>query len=288
LKRLTIGYGQKYLLSLLIKEENMFDIPHDETEGTLVTALFAPSNTINPRSAWHQLMKHRHYVITMPYRREMDDEIWEGEYSDYLYTADELSPFLPIADFIGMISNRGMEKEGADLTTGEAKKWVVISSIFRPSQFQLPLDNQTHWVKVLTIKMREKLGHNNETLHRIRKLVARAHGFETLPDSDPVTAVDGEGSVEIAGHLINMLLASHVYPVDVVRYSGMIRANLDGERTVEPTMEPFEDMWHREIDWRLALEVYVLMAKGLGLRVNHNLVDLVAMRLGRLRPRPVS
>jgi hypothetical protein len=266
-KKIPIGVAQYYLMLEFIEDRDMFDVSVQETEGKLVTALFAPSNTINRRGQWKNLMLHEHCVLTLPYRRFGEEEIWVSEYSDYTYTADELSPFMSISEFIRMYAPRGTLDQGYNNVDMAARRWAVIYNRWTPERVQTFVENQTHWVKVLTIRLRNELGHTDETLHAIRRYVALLYGQK------------GEENT-VAGHMINMMLTSHIYPVDVLRYVNVVNHNLD-KPGARREVEPFEiSRWHTTDDWWLAVEVYLYMAKGMGLTPNYKLADMVRGRLG--------
>jgi hypothetical protein len=255
------GYAQKYLLSLLIQQEDMFKIP--PTDSRLVIALFAPSNTINARNDWKKLLRNRYYVIAIPYRRTGDDDIWDDKYSDYTYTSNELPPFLDIPKYVMLHRDRREAAYGMNMICDPASRWAVVADDIMYQDHQIPPFNVTEWSKVLGVMMRTRLSHNNDTLHKIRRYVATLHGYSDINGH----IIDHNGNtVEPAGHLINIFLSSHIVPIDINGYGHMITQN---RRGAKPNNKVFEEekhktVWHTDVEWLLGYKTYVRMAIAFG------------------------
>jgi hypothetical protein len=253
---LTLGYAQKWLFSTIIRNEDIHDVSFSEND--VAVSLFASSNTLNKRNAWMKLTKGKH-IIALPYRREFDGEIWEDKYSDYTYTIEELPAFFPVDKFIQYVislprvpNNRSELSPGADYQSEPFTRWVIITNLIKQPQYQTPPFNMTEFAKVLTVNLRERLQHTNDTLHSLRRIVRFNKG---LPDT-----------TEIAGHMINILLASHYRPVSVKTYFKMVETNLRGDYANVAVFEPNSKntKWHSREEWLSAFEVYELMATAFG------------------------
>jgi hypothetical protein len=282
LQTLSVPYGKKFLLSKRILQSNMFDLP-PQSSNVIVMALFAPSNTMNERDDWRKLERHSNYVITLPYRSVFDEEIWTGEYSDYTYTPAELSPFMQTSSFIGAINDRADLTNGFDASHESSFKWVVKQNLFAYPDVQALHFNQTHYAKTLGILLREELQMSNETLHVYRKFICAYYRFDTFTNS-AITAFDESGTdIEVAGHLINLLLVSRAVPVDVLSYVKVILRNLSKQFSQERLLyEPYtqKNVWHSPLEWKLATEAYVLLSDNTGVPVDFDLVMAVRRNLG--------
>jgi hypothetical protein len=255
---LTLGYAQKWLFSTMIRDEDIHDLTFSENE--VAVSLFASSNTLNERDAWKRLTKGNH-IIALPYRREFDGAIWEDKYSDYTYTVEELPTFFPVDKFVQYVislprvpDSRTDLSPGADYQSEPFTRWVVITNLIEQPRYQTPPFNMTEFAKVLTVNLRERLQHTNDTLHSLRRIVRFNKG---LPDT-----------MEIAGHMINILLASHYRPVSVKTYFKMVETNLRGDYANVAVFEPNSKntKWHSREEWLSAFEVYELMATAFGWR----------------------
>jgi hypothetical protein len=360
---LSIGYAQKWLYSRIIVNMNIHDVEVDRNEVAI--SLFASSNTRNDRDDWKKLTRNNH-IISLPYRREYDSDIWEDKYSDYTYTVEELPEFSPVDKFVQyslvgdfnpmylrrhLLFGAGIETRSIDVIkslfeesitlvdgarpehislfnipnspdgsllprlgihaaegefdgkafnntlipefiersgdwvlvvqserlhnihikslgkrnfrrsvisgnnyqTEPNTRWVVISNLINFKDIQVPPFNSTEFAKVMTVNLRERLGHTNDTLHAIRRIVRFNLGLHD--------------NAEIAGHLINMLLATHYRPVNIKQYFRMIHRNLLGiypyaTDTFEPNSKTV--IWHSREEWIGALLVYKLMATSFG------------------------
>jgi len=117
--------------------------------------------------------------------------------------------------------------------------WFFESNIVDNSyQFQDLVNNQTHHVKYFTAALREILNHDNETLHALRREILAFDGIEPI-DSSLVNGYDRENDIfiAVAGHIINMLLATHWTVIDLNRYMDTIEANVKGIRGPKPLFE---------------------------------------------------
>jgi hypothetical protein len=254
------GYAQKYLLSLLITKADITKL--DPVNDRLVVALFALSNTINERDAYINVMRNKHYVITLPYRRVHDDVVWKDKYSDHTYLPTQLPPFLDVPRYIMLHRDRRDGAHGMNMICEAATRWAVIADDIVRVDDQIPPFNVTEWSKVLGVLMRTRLSHTNDTLHKIRRYVASIYG---------VSEIEGElflddVRVEPAGHLINIMLSSHIVPIDVKSYIHLIEKNLAGHVTTVTAFEREKDrlQWHTELDWFLGYQTYKRLAVAFG------------------------
>jgi 8-oxo-dGTP pyrophosphatase MutT (NUDIX family) len=140
------------------------------------------------------------------------------------------------------------------------------------------LNSTTFYVKSISIPMRLAYGHTNSTLHefRWRALYRRFPAAEK--GDDPVTGVVDGYRIGIAGHVVNVLLAQHIWVIDVRDRLDAVALNLEAtygkmdkwwratyqmSLEGEPGTVP-NQMWHSYIEMDLAVDAYLLIANALG------------------------
>jgi hypothetical protein len=157
------------------------------------------------------------------------------------------------------------DDHGWDPSDGLCSLWYIETNMLPWSEKQTMLSMQTHHVKYWTGIMREVWHHDNRTLHTVRSLAVQRQGGIPLNDGRINGILRGR-PVTVAGHLVNLLLASHYTPIDFGRWLATIRGNIKGY----PAKALFEDverheLWHSMDEWLLAIDTYHMMAEAIGL-----------------------
>uniref|UniRef100_A0A2V0RMA5 Uncharacterized protein n=1 Tax=viral metagenome TaxID=1070528 RepID=A0A2V0RMA5_9ZZZZ len=177
--------------------------------------------------------------------------------------------------------------------------WFVV--VKEPGRTDNVFTSDSHLVKSLTVPMRYLYGHDNHTLHQIR--------FDAMLTQFP-DATPGQGSTTgtitlngrplalgVAGHMINTMLASHVWVVDFRDRMNLIRANVEtwagrpNEEWLsmykqrvpgEPGTNP-RKLWHNYWEYRLGVDVYRLLCERLQWTPNEVLISYVLSHLNSLK-----
>jgi len=286
-------------------------------EGDLSVSNFAISNTINAKSRVISFIKSQgHGVYTLPFDLGgawppgyLGITILDGKFTrpshgfeDYTYNPvdfvfdgdkpDRRCTVMTFQTFLTMVGGVDMTCDGTHAFT---RAWfVVLVGDAIDSRYQTPLNNQTHLVKDVSLILRDVYGHDNSTLHARRRaalsafrhpLVISSFELDDNRVNGGVITTKGRVLVAVAGHMINMLLASHFHVIDFVRYVDTIIWNITDhyEKRKKPknlfTLEDADELWHGYFDWRIALDVYISMAEELRIEVNMTYVNYVLSTL---------
>lgn len=251
-----------------------------EHEGTLVS-LFAVSNINNVKDGKNELLdkirNRGHYIINYPCKSVMtwwrgygidvkDDYIVDGSFIDHMmdpsidgfktYDARTAIWWMRRID-----DYHNIEGEPFDINHKLVKMWMIETDLFENGLDQNPLNNQTHHVKYFTSRLREIMNHDNSTLHALRRYVIESRGGQGL-DHHAVNGYLNGYFVSVAGHMVNMLLASHFNVIDINRYLDVIMNNYKNGKVGDDVFEGLnqDELWHSKMDWLLAVDVYKLMA----------------------------
>jgi len=189
------------------------------------------------------------------------------------------------------------------------REWFMVTTESGKDQkvnsFQTWLSSQTWCVKFITSKLRYFWGLTDSALHEYRRrIVVEAGG--TAIDSHQVNGfinVDGRKiMICISGHLVNLVLASGMFPIDFKRWFETVRMNVlsassarkprfiaewkklhrlgllaeDGELDNEPTLH------HGYYDFVLAFAAIKSMAREFGLYFNQEVVNYLQRVTGDL------
>jgi hypothetical protein len=146
---------------------------------------------------------------------------------------------------------------------------------------------QTLNVRMLTGSIRQILGLTDDALYAVRKVVlleyAVAYGlkYEIYKSGRVTGKIDG-ADVDVAGHLINMLLACQIHTIDIHRYWDTVEHHED-IKFAEFAIENFEkEQWHTKLEYYLALQTYVQICRLLNIRINSTEYLISFLRIKRL------
>jgi hypothetical protein len=291
--------------------------------GDLPAAIFSVSNASNKRELVFSMLETLpHFIAVVPnsgarnwWPPGFNSITFDDAYmtvtgpqlfKDWTYSPDEFLDYnvYSIADFLTAMSVTGEPGREKYLSLGVAwdashpfnDAWFVVTkgiTLFDTSR-QTWINSQTQYIKTLSILLRTIFGLNDSSLHEAR--------FRVVSDLIPITPVEGfeiTGSVtfhgasiyiNVAGHLINMLLWSHFGVVDFRRYLDTIEDNsfvhfmkrdISSFVVVEPVRSP-RSLWHGYLDWLLALACYRWYCKELNLQYKVDTVKYILQRLDRI------
>jgi hypothetical protein len=286
----------------------MIDKSWSRQDGVHVS-LFAISNEENYKGVENEdldaLRRMKHYIAILPH---MGAKEWWNGFHDIMLSGDKLFD----RGFVDMLS---WPRQGYSWTVPNAMwalskssiseydqispgwhaleswnhsdplswLWYFETNMLRYDESESMLSNQTWHVKFWTGVLREVLHHNKSSLHRIRAEAVKRAGGIPITDGTRVNGVYNAKPVTVAGHLVNLLLASHYVCIDFARWMKTISGNIHGRapKTVFEDVEVHE-LWHSRDEWILAIDAYVLMAQGLSLDVRWDLVSWLKLELTEL------
>jgi hypothetical protein len=149
------------------------------------------------------------------------------------------------------------------------------------------INAQTHFVKMVTPILRDYYGLDDKSLHHWRLWAMKIRYPDSIiyDDFRVNGKVDGK-LVAVAGHLINMMMASYWWPIDVKRYMEVLEDNIINAHTNDFSADRYmvatgthaeyysPGLWHTTVEYQLAIDTYQLMVK-------HGLVpgNKIAIRL---------
>jgi len=168
--------------------------------------------------------------------------------------------------------------------------WMVQWSE-NPSATQTWLETQTHLVKYFTACIRKFSGWDKSTLYKLRRDIIVLKGGVAIDDNrvNGKLMIDGQWRyLALSGHLINLLLASVVLPVDFNRYFDTITSNLKGIGIDGLTAEVGEGVWHNFYEFDIAVDVYDLMCNQLVIPKNRRAIKLCKIRISQLYELPLA
>jgi hypothetical protein len=155
------------------------------------------------------------------------------------------------------------------------------------------LTSQTEVVKMYTIPMRFVFGHDNITLHSIRRSVLKDKypAAVILPQEEQVHGVLDGIRLSVAGHLVNSLLAMHFMNVSMSRRMKAVWYNvnavfgavrLDSTSMVgEPGSNPYV-LWHNYVEYDVAIDAYIVLATRLGLAPDLQAVKYCRIEINKM------
>ena len=179
--------------------------------------------------------------------------------------------------------------------------WFVVDKDDPDIWFHNMLESQTMFIKSLTVPIRYLFNHDNRSLHKIRQKVL----LEQFPDAilvddrrwHGIVNVDGKNmKIGIAGHMLNSMLAQHVWVFDMVRRMDAVELNvrmsIGGKSTPDDAMflkvnekfpgEPgarLTDLWHNYLEYSLAVIVYEQFCPLIGWQPKEDLIKYTNKRL---------
>jgi hypothetical protein len=168
--------------------------------------------------------------------------------------------------------------------------WMVQWSE-RHSATQTWLETQSHLVKFFTANIRKFSGWDKSTLYKLRRDIIVLKGGVAIDDPRVNGRLVLEGQwryLALSGHLINLLLASIVLPVDFDRYFDTIDSNLRGKPIEGLTAEKGEGVWHNFYEFDIAVDVYDVMCNQLNIPKNRRAIKLCKSRISQLYHLPLA
>jgi hypothetical protein len=255
-------------------------------EGMLNVAMYSISNCENAidTSRIKQIVLTGGYVV-VPMIGAFD-KLRQWSWCDSVYNVDmlldeSLSAFTAL-DFI----NKSGKASVVELSNTNNLAWAVLTRR-KKETFQTVFNSQTHYVKTVTTLLRRTGGHTSETLHAIRREVGSQYGLKPVDDLRVSGYLESKGRryyVAIAGHMINMLVAASYFIIDIPRYIDTLEFNARHPKRRRRDMEELSGagkLWHSQLDYWLALEVYRQFTNRLKLPFSQDRYEYVKRRLLR-------
>jgi hypothetical protein len=198
-----------------------------------------------------------------------------------------------------------MNPESFDLTHPVVMLWQCFAkgSWLFDKEIQSWINSQTHWVKTISVTIREVW--NIEDVHKFRRrALKKRYPKSTIILDERITGIiPSRGKVPrvvaVSGHFLNLLLLTHLGVIDIHRHMMMIEGNLKmvsrntkvlerwqelaGEHLIVENRRPPNKLWHSYYDYEVAVETYQLICFFVGFQVDIPLVNYVQQRLTELR-----
>lgn len=176
------------------------------------------------------------------------------------------------------------------------KRWGFVTSrgIFDDYN-QTWKNSQTQWARYVSVGLRVHYNLYEEFIYRLRILAAKLIDDSVNEIDDPkkrITGTSDTGPFSVSGHLINLMLFSHIGTFDIKRYLRTVLANIrlsSGVRISERqrdylnanilaednSIKTLTMLWHNIYEFRVGVATYIIMCKMLGWRVKMKLVSYV-------------
>jgi hypothetical protein len=169
------------------------------------------------------------------------------------------------------------------------------------------INSQTYTARVLTVRIRDLYGLNDDTLQSIRRwaLVSLWPGRHTVPYIDRrisgVIFADGKRrTVAVAGHMVNILLSSILGWPDMPRYMDTIEGNVQAYSEAGTVRDYINEaaesgflaegnwklsgrLWHSYYDFYGAVAAYIQLARLIGIKIHVRNVVYTVRRLKQIR-----
>jgi len=184
------------------------------------------------------------------------------------------------------------------------KRWQFVTSrgLF-DDQNQTWKNSQTQWARFVSVGLRVKFFLLEETIYRMRFYAARMIDPTVRRASDPgkrITGVCSKGFFAVSGHMINLLLFSHIGTLDIKRYLRTIEMNVRLYSNIALTEKQqmyvkrdiyaednsdktLRSLWHSWYEYRACVACYIFMCHMLGWEVKKQTVAYVLKRLDNIK-----
>jgi hypothetical protein len=311
------SFPRSMLLSELYYEHviNIHGDPFDAmTPGSIYTSLFSISNATNDREYQMGIIKRLvdgklYHIVNFP-------NYWASNYqrqSGYGWSADKMlytdrgyqdNVFRPseisgrshsLAEVFAMLTP--VYDIPASTNPNGYQNYAWFYSAIMPGKisymFPTVANSQSYHVKSMTAQLRKMTHSDSRFAHRIRRssLVDHYNVVNEDDDSDMtgVILVNGEEiEVYTSGHLINMLITSTIFPIDILAYLEYARINsqimvkasyvrnafMECENCgLEYRDEDDLGLWHTYYDYESAILAYPTVAIAYGMPVNEVMAD---------------
>jgi hypothetical protein len=209
----------------------------------------------------------------------------------YIFSVRDAIAVLNISP-CGEVSSPTLYSAGGVLTNKTANCWAVfiksdiIKTLGHYSKYQTWAMGQTNFTKALTPVIRREYGLDNDSLHILRRWAIR----KNVPNATLIidTRIDGsflneQGEITyiaVAGHLVNMLLTTQIFILDMRRYLDTLVSNFESasnndfraeERLYSLKMSVEKGklgLWHSILEYDLAIDAYLKLCEAMRIKVN--------------------
>jgi hypothetical protein len=289
----------------------LFAVREDFTQSKLPeglrVALFSISNSINGRNRVLELLPRIDYALLpllhegvegLNVRRQGQEVKTSGaeQFDDLLFSPWEATERgLYVYDIRDVLLD-GSERYAA--YSDIVSDWFVVGKALWETGVQTSVNSQTHYARILTPWLRRSLNHDRRSLHRPRWEVLSSMGG-TAVDHPRVTGLLRGKWVAVSGHMINLLLAMHLFIICPLRYLDTIESNVAsffGRRMETKALararkandlSEFQwrtsGLWHSYQDWMLGVRVGEVIARELGVPWNSALGEMMEVRLNQIK-----
>jgi len=179
--------------------------------------------------------------------------------------------------FGGLLRRDAIGAPITNINSKQAAAWFVIvhnSFVHMDTWTQNWQNSQTNLVKMFTPMIRSIMELDDKSLHYWRQLaIIKRFPEATLYDDLRINAkVDGI-YIAVAGHPLNMLIASNFINIDMFRYTRTLVNNVRAAEMNDFSFEldmlnyglnserPMVGLWHNNIEYSLAVDTYNLMVE---------------------------
>jgi hypothetical protein len=230
-------------------------------------------------------------------------------FSDFAYAPEELPGYsYSPAQFIYSLTHdvrgeRLFEPEDRG-TVGMGfftKLWMIhTKGILNEDGVEDIAHTQGNLTKFYTSIVRQEFQLDNNSLHRFRRQALEERGGIVILEGSVIHGMLDGVKISVSGHLVNLMLVSHMWTVDLKRYLMAVYTNVAhrfgsksakrdvaisfaaGELVEEELYQRTKDknfMWHSYMDYVIAVDTYKLIATAWYGGFNHSLVDFVLLEL---------
>jgi hypothetical protein len=277
-----------------------------ESNGILVSifAISNVSNYVNGVNDDLDFIRTRDHIVLLPHKGAaswwnsyheivVTDALYDRDFRDVLHTPrDGYSWTLPnalwgfsksrISEY-GDISTVWHSGHSWDHSDPLSWLWYIETNLLPSTSVESMIQNQTWNVKFWTGILREVLHHTKKSLHVIRARAVENAGGIAEYDAPRINGIYHGEPVTVAGHLVNLLIASNFVVIDFGRWLNSVEGNIAG-RSAKTVFEDAEkhELWHSLDEWLLAISAYKLMAKEMNLEIDEERLLYISDGLSRI------
>jgi hypothetical protein len=258
--------------------------PFTFSETELPIAIFSISNVPNSiDSALLASIVANDGVVVVPGAGMFSPLLKQRKWVDNVYSSElSISAHFSTYTLADWILRNGASVR-YDPTHPNLQVWMVIEKKVH-DPIQTVMASQTHLVKTVSSVLRRVLRLTSDTLHNMRRQALIQYGGIPIVSSRVTGYFELDGAqyyVAVAGHLVNMIIASAYYVVDVDRWLDTIFANAKKpyDRDDLEEIRSRGKTWHSFVDYFLAVVTCENMVKLFDLPVSINIIAHVKERL---------
>ena len=315
-------HQERALASLVIKKKNFLDEPLYYKNGYI--ALFSLSNVMNKQDDVLKKLESCPFFCGL-FPNKMHSKLWEelgahvdGEvlyykgfrdfmYDPYVFSSNNYHIMMcndlvamGMFDDFGRIVQRPSGKcFTCDGRSREMLCWfVVLGRSMIPALYQNWM-SQTVRVKGPAIVLRRFFNHNKDTMFLFRRIAFLEFFPQGFIGKGELTGVNAGVPYSVSGHIFNLLVLSHIFPIDFIQRVREIEQNLlfiKGNKRVNMFVNKLlkfnaiselsiGKMWHNFDEYMMGIRAYVLFIKSLGgeIKPNELAMTILCNRLRRLK-----